>query len=160
MSLIRSRLAYGRKPVRYACASFTSTCVVGAKVRKPPPILPPPEQRVQLPPVSEWKNMFPAIKPTRGRLSIASEAAAQHVANAFVPEGSKGKTIIEAYPGALLNHGSRVFSKLSKGPGQLTRALLNLPKERVEKLIVLEDIPEYLEWLQVRILQAFLGLNI
>ncbi|KAJ8076827.1 hypothetical protein PM082_001250 [Marasmius tenuissimus] len=131
MSLIRSRLAYGCKPARYASASFSSTSALAAKYRKTP-VLPSAEKRIQLPPIAEWKDAFPSIKITRGRVSIANEAAAQQAANAFVPKGSRGKTVIEVFP----------------GPGQLTRALLNLPKKRIERLIVLEDTPEYLEWLR------------
>ncbi|KAK1236334.1 hypothetical protein PQX77_000412 [Marasmius sp. AFHP31] len=131
MSLIRSRLVYGYKPARYASASFSSTSTLAAKYKKTP-VLPSPEKRIQLPPIAGWKDSFPPIKLTRSRVSIADEAAAQQAADAFVPEGSQGKTVIEVFP----------------GPGQLTRALLNLPRNRIEKLIVLEDIPEYLEWLR------------
>ncbi len=35
------------------------------------------------------------------------------------------------------------------GPGQLTRALLALPKERIKKLIVLETHDDYLQYLRV-----------
>ena len=34
------------------------------------------------------------------------------------------------------------------GPGQLTRALLRLPKERVKRVIVMEDWENYLEYLR------------
>lgn len=37
-----------------------------------------------------------------------------------------------------------------QGPGQLTRALLNLPKTRIKKLIVLEPHEPYLAFLKVR----------
>lgn len=35
-----------------------------------------------------------------------------------------------------------------KGPGQLTRALLKLPKKRIKKLIVMEDHEPYLDYLR------------
>ncbi|KAL0072669.1 hypothetical protein AAF712_000432 [Marasmius tenuissimus] len=97
MSLIRSRLAFGCKPARYASASFSSTSALAAKYRKTP-VLPSAEKRIQLPPIVEWKDAFPSIKITRGRVSIANEAAAQQAANAFVPKGSRGKTVIEVFP--------------------------------------------------------------
>ncbi|KAF9071676.1 S-adenosyl-L-methionine-dependent methyltransferase [Rhodocollybia butyracea] len=53
------------------------------------------------------------------------------MADLFVPEGSKDKVIVEAFP----------------GPGQLTRSLLALPKERIKKLIILEQEPKYLDYL-------------
>ena len=36
-----------------------------------------------------------------------------------------------------------------QGPGALTRALLALPRDTFDKLIVLEDQPRYLEYLKV-----------
>ncbi|KAF8422787.1 S-adenosyl-L-methionine-dependent methyltransferase [Boletus edulis BED1] len=60
-----------------------------------------------------------------------SETAAQ-VAEAFVPAGTKDKVIIEAFP----------------GPGVLTRALLQLPRERIRKIIVLEDSECFLDSLR------------
>lgn len=38
---------------------------------------------------------------------------------------------------------------MREGPGQLTRALLNLPKGRIKRLIVMEDWEPYLEYLRV-----------
>lgn len=35
------------------------------------------------------------------------------------------------------------------GPGALTRALLALPRERISKIIVLEEEVKYNEWLKV-----------
>ncbi|KAG7091060.1 hypothetical protein E1B28_010117 [Marasmius oreades] len=95
--------------------------------------LPPPEERIVLPPVSQWRALFPpTLKTTKKRVSIANPSTADKVANAFVPDGVKGKVIIETFP----------------GPGQLTRALLRLPKERIERLIVLEEDPWFLNYLE------------
>ena len=64
------------------------------------------------------------------------------------------KVIIEAFPGMPL-----AFLFLSPylcmqyydplGPGALTRALLTLPRDSFDKLIVLEEQPKYLEYLKV-----------
>lgn len=61
-----------------------------------------------------------------------SETAAK-IAEAFVPAGTKDKVIIEAFP----------------GPGILTRALLQLPRERIRKIIVLENAECFLDSLRV-----------
>ena len=39
----------------------------------------------------------------------------------------------------------------SLGPGALSRALLELPRSKIHKLIILEDDPEYLQHLKVRL---------
>ncbi|KAK7472512.1 hypothetical protein VKT23_000627 [Stygiomarasmius scandens] len=83
-----------------------------------------------LPPHAVWRQIF--FFTQNDRVAIANPDSAQVVADHFVPEGEEGKIIIEAFP----------------GPGQLTRALLKLPKERVAKIIVLEDNPRYLEYLK------------
>ncbi|KAI6033034.1 S-adenosyl-L-methionine-dependent methyltransferase [Pisolithus orientalis] len=65
-------------------------------------------------------------------LPAQDDWSAALVADAFVPAGSKDKVIIEAFP----------------GPGVLTRALMALPKERIRKIIVLEHLEPYLEFLK------------
>ncbi|KAJ8596602.1 S-adenosyl-L-methionine-dependent methyltransferase [Rhizopogon salebrosus TDB-379] len=91
-----------------------------------------PADRLELPPLSQWLDYFPtggmALK---GRISIANPDTAALVADSFVPHGSRDKVIVEAYP----------------GPGALTRALMQLPKERIRKIIVLEDTEYYLNFL-------------
>ncbi|KAG6918073.1 hypothetical protein DXG01_016731 [Tephrocybe rancida] len=81
---------------------------------------------------AEWAKLFKVVLAVNHRVSLRNPDTAAKIANGFVPEGSEGKVIIEAYP----------------GPGQLTRALLNLPKERIRKIIVLENYGPYLEWLK------------
>ncbi|TFK74052.1 S-adenosyl-L-methionine-dependent methyltransferase [Pluteus cervinus] len=88
-----------------------------------------PEAR--LPPIDTWRKLFPSTT-VHQRVSIRNPETAQSVANAFIPEGSRDKVVIEAYP----------------GPGQLTRALLQLPKNRIRKLIVLEEYEPYLQYLR------------
>ncbi|KAH0827612.1 S-adenosyl-L-methionine-dependent methyltransferase [Lanmaoa asiatica] len=61
-----------------------------------------------------------------------SETAAK-VAEAFVPAGTRDKVVIEAFPGS----------------GILTRALLQLPRERIRKIIVLENAECFLDSLRV-----------
>ena len=87
----------------------------------------------------------------RIRTFIRHPDTARMLAEAFVPEGSKDLIIIEAASGMhtvfLLGPGK---SSYRIGPGQLTRALLNLPKERIKKLIVLETPEKFLDFLRVR----------
>ncbi|KAF9010691.1 ribosomal RNA adenine dimethylase-domain-containing protein [Cyathus striatus] len=86
----------------------------------------------ELPPIDKWKLHFPATVSGRLRISVHNSDTAAALADAFVPEGSRDKVIIEAFP----------------GPGQLTRALINLPRERVKKIIVLENETSYLKYLR------------
>ncbi|KAF9462341.1 S-adenosyl-L-methionine-dependent methyltransferase [Collybia nuda] len=86
----------------------------------------------RLPPMMEWRKYFPFMADVNHRISIRNPETAAVMAETFVPEGSNGKVIIEAFP----------------GPGQLTRALLALPKERIRKLIVMETTPLYLKYLR------------
>ncbi|KAJ7287554.1 S-adenosyl-L-methionine-dependent methyltransferase [Mycena rebaudengoi] len=86
-----------------------------------------------LPPHEDWRKHFPtAARIYQNRISLSNPDTAALVANSFVTKKAVAKTIIEIFP----------------GPGQLTRALLNLPKKRIEKLIVLEHVPEYLKYLK------------
>lgn len=107
----------------------------------------------QLPPRLTWH--FPRRGDglnAKGReiVSISNPDTADLVANASVPEGSKGKVIIEGFPGAYsYSTLPETLMKLLKGPGCLTRALLKLPKERIRKIIILEDNEEFLRCLRV-----------
>ncbi|RDB16929.1 Mitochondrial transcription factor 1 [Hypsizygus marmoreus] len=96
----------------------------------PPPSIDP--EKVHLPPEHEWRKHFPLYVSVNHRVSIRHAPTAKKIAEAFVPEGSKDKVIVEAFP----------------GPGQLTRALLDLPKERIKRLIVMEDWEPYLQYLR------------
>ncbi|EPQ57060.1 S-adenosyl-L-methionine-dependent methyltransferase [Gloeophyllum trabeum ATCC 11539] len=60
------------------------------------------------------------------------QATASSSASVLDPETKKGKVVIEAFP----------------GPGALTRALMRLPKERIRRLIVLEENEMYYEYLK------------
>ncbi|KAI0081915.1 S-adenosyl-L-methionine-dependent methyltransferase [Panus rudis PR-1116 ss-1] len=88
-----------------------------------------------LPPYKEWRKHFTATtRETRDRVSVANPETAKKLAEAFVTQGTaagEGKVIIEAFP----------------GPGALSRALLELPKSKVKRLIILEHNPEYLAYL-------------
>ncbi|KAF8198108.1 S-adenosyl-L-methionine-dependent methyltransferase [Pholiota molesta] len=86
----------------------------------------------ELPPLELWAHFFPYTKETQHRTTIQNPETARMIAEALIPEGSKDKIIIDAYPGA----------------GQLSRALLALPKERIKKLIIIEDAVEYLPFLE------------
>lgn len=89
------------------------------------------QSRLELPPVEEWNDVFPSHYTIRSRLSLHNQQTARDLAEAYIPDGSKGKTIIEAFP----------------GPGALSRAILALPKERVKRLILLENYPSFLDYL-------------
>ncbi|KAG6824795.1 hypothetical protein H0H93_001525, partial [Arthromyces matolae] len=78
-----------------------------------------------------WIKAFKVAVAVNHRVSIRDRRTAEKIANTIVPEGSEGQTLIEAYP----------------GPGRLTRALLELPKNRIKKLIVVENWGPYLQWL-------------
>jgi mitochondrial transcription factor 1 len=99
------------------------------------------------------------------RISIRNPHTAATLANAFIGEGSgkgRGKVVIEAFPGkhfvwsfrmllgAFTDAIFHLFLFPFLGPGVLSRALLDLPKERIDKLIILEDHEPYLEKLRVR----------
>ncbi|KAF8902941.1 S-adenosyl-L-methionine-dependent methyltransferase [Gymnopilus junonius] len=90
------------------------------------------QSKVQLPHMDTWRKVFHMTKDVGKRVSLRNPDTAKMLAESFVPEGSRDKVVIEASP----------------GPGQLTRALLDLPKERIKKLIVLEPVSQYLEYLK------------
>lgn len=60
------------------------------------------EGTVELPPLSEWSRYFPSSFAVKTRASIMNQEHAKKVAEAFVPAGSKGKVIVEAFPGVFL----------------------------------------------------------
>ncbi|KAL1748705.1 S-adenosyl-L-methionine-dependent methyltransferase [Schizophyllum fasciatum] len=90
------------------------------------------QSRVELPPIDDWNTIFPSHYTINTRLTLHNRETARTLAEAYVPEGSVGKTIIEAYP----------------GPGTLSRAILALPKERVKRLILVDNYPPFLNYLQ------------
>jgi len=103
---------------------------VGPKLSKEPI-----QYSVNLPEHLDWYEgigVNPRTKPYLGRIAVSNRESADKLANAIVPKRSKGKVIVEAYP----------------GPGQLTRSLLNLPRERVSKIVVMEPIIEFVDWLK------------
>ncbi|KAF7361916.1 Glycoside hydrolase family 63 protein [Mycena venus] len=91
--------------------------------------------------VPRWSNPNPSIqtmtfpttiKPFAFRVTLANPRTAAKVADAFIPQNSVDKVVVEIFP----------------GPGQLTRALLALPRSRIKKLIVLEHADMYLKYLK------------
>ncbi|KAI5120640.1 hypothetical protein M0805_007977 [Coniferiporia weirii] len=91
---------------------------------------------LDLPPQDAWKSEFPQQNLST-RVFLRNQEVSDRIANAFLkneeenPSG-EGKVVIEAFP----------------GPGTLTRSLLKLPPSKIKKLIVLEEVPEYLKYLQ------------
>jgi len=86
------------KPNAESQSASTSKAVRKPTVRKGNISL--PVNRLDLPPLSEWRNYFPTGGMTlKSRISIANPETAALVADSFVPNGSRDKIIIEAYPG-------------------------------------------------------------
>jgi hypothetical protein len=67
---------------------------------QPPTGTPVDAAKVDLPHTDEWRRHFPALVATYHRVSIRNPTTAARLANAFVPAGSEGKVVIEAFPGA------------------------------------------------------------
>ncbi|KAK7057213.1 glycoside hydrolase family 63 protein, partial [Favolaschia claudopus] len=86
-----------------------------------------------LPPRPAWRSLFPtAVRPFAFRVTLNNPDTAALVADAFIPKKSVDKVVVEIFP----------------GPGQLTRALLALPRRRIKKLIVLEHADMFLPYLK------------
>ncbi|KAF9050264.1 S-adenosyl-L-methionine-dependent methyltransferase [Panaeolus papilionaceus] len=92
----------------------------------------PDASKLELPPLNDWRPHFPWSKEIAMRSSVRNPDTAAMLADAFLPEGSKDQIVIEANP----------------GPGQLTRALLKLPRERLKRLIVVEHGPYFYEYVK------------
>ncbi|KAI1796487.1 S-adenosyl-L-methionine-dependent methyltransferase [Ganoderma leucocontextum] len=108
-----------RSPLRSSARAYSSL-----------PSLPP------LPPQDQWRQLFPYVTAARrDRVFVQSPQAARSIAQSLflsTPTSSgKGKVVVEAFPGL----------------GVLSRALLELPASTVRKLIILEDDPIYLKYL-------------
>lgn len=99
--------------------------------------------------------MFPtatSAQPVKHHVCLRNSETAAKVAEAFVPAGTKDKVIIEAFPGTtnFLGTAARWTDNIILvGPGILTRALLQLPRERIRKIIVLENAECFLDSLLV-----------
>lgn len=105
-----------------------------------------------MPPQEKWRQIFHSQGPQlRDRVYVRNPVTAAELASAFVPEGQRDRVVVEAFPGTLClfvsAHNADTFEH--EGPGALTRALLELPKERIRKIIVLEDQPVFHDYLQV-----------
>jgi hypothetical protein len=57
------------------------------------------DPKVDLPPKLDWAKHFPLNSLVRDRVCIRDATTADAVAEAFVPSGSRGKVIVEAFPG-------------------------------------------------------------
>ncbi|KAF9244873.1 S-adenosyl-L-methionine-dependent methyltransferase [Melanogaster broomeanus] len=91
------------------------------------------DNKFHLPLDHDWSRAFPAAGIiVKHHACLRNAEVAAQVAEAFVPSGTRDKVIVEAFP----------------GPGVLTRALLNLPKERIRKIIVLESHEQFLDFLR------------
>ncbi|KAH9831248.1 S-adenosyl-L-methionine-dependent methyltransferase [Rhodofomes roseus] len=89
-----------------------------------------------LPPHEEWRRIFDTANNIKERACIKRVDTARLVVESFLgdksPAGGEDKVVIEAFP----------------GPGALSRALLELPRSKLRKLIILEDNAEYLPHLK------------
>ncbi|KIM31640.1 hypothetical protein M408DRAFT_327118 [Serendipita vermifera MAFF 305830] len=118
---------YLLKGVRYKSLSAVGL-KKGRKVKEPASA---PEDG-QLPPLEEWKDKFyyhgVAKKPT-----LHSLATARQLVKGFgIADTTTPKIVLEAFA----------------GPGTLSRALCELPPSKLSKLIILEDNPLYLPYLE------------
>lgn len=55
--------------------------------------------KINLPDPLDWRTIFPPGKLGKERISVSNPDTAAAIAEAFVPEGSKDKVVIEAFPG-------------------------------------------------------------
>ncbi len=128
----------------FACSALRSS----ARAYSSRPPLPP------LPPQDQWRKHFPYVNVARrDRVFVRSPQAARAIAQSLfrsTPTSGKGKVVVEAFPGP-----SHLFSlpqsvlTMQAGPGARSRALLELPESTMRKLIILEDDPAYLQYLDV-----------
>jgi hypothetical protein len=58
--------------------------------------------KVNLPPIDQWQKYFPPVLGTYNRVSLRNPQTAARLAEAFVPNGSTGKVVIEAYAGGFI----------------------------------------------------------
>lgn len=112
---------------------------------------------LEMPPIDEWRSYFTTSQlSTRERVSIRNPVLAEELAHSFLDSphtaSNEPKTVIEAFPGTYCRstHVCSFTADEIAGPGQLSRALLKLPASKLKRLIILEDIEEYLKYLRVR----------
>lgn len=116
--VVKQKRVYVKKPVD------PDTPVVKRRSRKPPtdPLLADvikepkpkgPKRRIratpeetnlvaangELPPILEWRKYFQTSMDCFNRVSVRNPKTAAALAEAFVPKGSVGKVVIEAFPG-------------------------------------------------------------
>lgn len=97
-----------------------------------------------LPPLRFWDDLFwrAANVAQRERISVHNPDTALAMAHAFLDSDSTRstgpKTVIEAFP----------------GPGMLSRALLTFPEDKLGRLIILEDDPRFLAFLEVCVIMS------
>ncbi|KAI0958757.1 hypothetical protein AcV7_004477 [Taiwanofungus camphoratus] len=109
-----------------------------------------------LPPPAEWRSLFAShTNFSKERVSVCNPETAARIAESFLcgesPTAGEGKIIIEAFPGksfSLLTAYHTEHPCRTTGPGALSRALLELPRSTIRKLIILEDHEAYLEHLR------------
>ncbi|KAJ6593879.1 S-adenosyl-L-methionine-dependent methyltransferase [Mycena capillaripes] len=125
---------HARRKVAFSCRLYaTRTTRPKTLVETPaktPEFVSPDD--TTLPPQPLWRQYFPPLQKLQHQITLANPVTAAMVADAFVPASSVDKVIVEIFP----------------GPGQLTRALLALPRSRIKKLIVLEHADMYLKYLK------------
>lgn len=102
----------------------------------------------QLPPFDEWKARFwhRNVKPTLYNIKTAREI----VKGFGIADAKSPKVVLEAFAGISFQIWLpfRLLT-ISLGPGTLSRALCELPPQKLSKLIILEDNPLYLPYLEV-----------
>ena len=67
---------------------------------EPPEPKPVDLSKVDLPPIDQWRKTFSMAFRIGHRVSVRNPDTAAKIAEAFVPEGSRDKVIVEAFPGS------------------------------------------------------------
>lgn len=84
---------------------------------------------VTLPPRPLWKQYFPTtLKPFPYRVTLANPTTAAEVANAFIPENSVDKVVVEIFPGIpkrirLCRHRFIIYQVQDNSPARCSHSL-------------------------------------
>lgn len=133
------------------CVRYKSRSTVGLKAGTKKEPVPAPADG-QLPPLEEWKDRFyyngVVKKPTLHNLTTARKL----VQGFGIADATTPKVVLEAFAGSYFSCDMKKMplTLYMPGPGTLSRALCELPESKMSKLIILEDNPLYLPYLEVR----------
>lgn len=118
-------------------AAYATRAPTTAQLSK---LKPPPNDLQLLPPLKLWKQYFPPLK--GHRVAVGNPETARRMASGFLGPETGDKFILEANP----------------GPGALTRAFLN--DQRVKRIVVLEPLELFRQYLYVRVFTSPVSLKL